>query len=253
MTPQSEQLRSVGPYQFFMLALCAWTLLLLGAGSFVRLDPATQVILDYADTAVCVIFFADFVGSFARAPRRLHYLATWGWIDLLSSIPSVGVFRWGRAARVMRILRVIRGLKSARTIAHFLAAKREESAFLASLLLCLLMIISCSIAVLQFEVPAGGNIQSAQDALWWAVSTMTTVGYGDRYPISAEGRVVAIFLMAAGVGLFGILSGLVASWFLSPAVKETDTDVEELKGMIKELQEQVRSERRNSIQTSETV
>lgn len=52
---------------------------------------------------------------------------------------------------------------------------------------------------------------------------------------------VAIFLMATGIGLFRILSGVVASWFLSPALKETDSDVEELKGMIKELQEQLRS------------
>jgi voltage-gated potassium channel len=244
--------RSV-PYQFFMLALCIWALLLLGASSFVRLDPATQTILDYADTLVCVLFLGDFFYNLATVKRRLRYLVTWGWIDLLSSIPTVAVFRWGRAARVMRILRVLRGLKSARTIAHFVAAKREQSAFFASVLLCLLMIIACSIAILQFEVPAGGNIQTAEDALWWAMSTMTTVGYGDRYPISAEGRVVAVFLMASGVGVFGILSGLVASWFLSPAVKETDSDVEELKTMIKELQEQLRMQGQNSAQPSESV
>ena len=75
--------------------------------------------------------------------------------------------------------------------------------------------------------------------MWWAASTMTTVGYGDKYPITVEGRMVAVFLMAAGVGAFGVLSGLVASWFLSPAVEETDSDVEELKGMIKHLQVQL--------------
>lgn len=68
---------------------------------------------------------------------------------------------------------------------------------------------------------------------------MTTVGYGDKYPVTPEGRLVAVFLMAAGVGAFGVLSGLVASWFLSPAVEETDSDVEELKTMIKQLQTQL--------------
>ncbi len=145
------------------------------------------------------------------AKTTVWYLLTWGWIDLLSSVPTIGVFRWGRAARVMRILRVIRGLKSAKTVAHFLASKRQESAFLASLLLCLLILVLCSIAVLQFEIPAGGNIATAEDAMWWAVSTMTTVDYGDKYPISIEGRAVAVFLMAAGVGAFGVLSGSVAS------------------------------------------
>lgn len=56
--------------------------------------------------------------------------------------------------------------------------------------------------------------------MWWAVSTMTTVGYGDRFPITTEGRVAAIILMAAGVGVFGTVSGLVASRFLSPLVAE---------------------------------
>jgi voltage-gated potassium channel len=222
-----------------MLALCAWALIVLGLGSFFSLDPDTQSILAYADTLVCALFLGNFVYNLARARCRLNYFVTWGWIDLLSSIPTVGVFRWGRAARVMRILRVLRGLKSSRTIAHFLMRKRAESAFLASLLLCLLIVVSSSIAILQFEGPAGGNIATPEDAMWWAVSTMTTVGYGDRYPITSEGRVVAMFLMAAGVGAFGMLSGLVATWFLSPAVKETDADVAELKAILLDVQAQL--------------
>jgi voltage-gated potassium channel len=75
--------------------------------------------------------------------------------------------------------------------------------------------------------------------MWWAVSTMTTVGYGDRYPISTEGRVVAMFLMAAGVGVFGMLSGLVASWFLSPAAEETESDLDEVKALLRDLQKSV--------------
>jgi voltage-gated potassium channel len=68
------------------------------------------------------------------------------------------------------------------------------------------MIVSCTIAILQFAANAeGGTIQTPEDAMWWAVSTMTTVGYGDTYPVTAEGRVIAVFLMAAGVGAFGVI------------------------------------------------
>jgi len=236
MRDRSQQATSdVTPYQLFMLSLCAWALIILAAGAFFRWSQSTGLILAYADTVVCGFFFVDFLFTFARAPQKLRYLRTWGWIDLLSSIPTLDTLRWGRAARVMRILRVLRGVKSARAMAHFVAGRREESALLASLLLSLLLIVSCSIAILEFEVPAGGNIASAQDAMWWAVTTMTTVGYGDRYPITAEGRMVGIFLMASGVGVFGILSGLVASWFLSPAAVEADSDLAEIKALLIEL------------------
>ena len=66
------------------------------------------------------------------------------------------------------------------------------------------------------------NIQTPGDALWWAMTTITTVGYGDRYPVTPEGRVVAAMLMTVGVGCFGVFTGLVASWFLAPASDSAD-------------------------------
>ena len=222
-----------------MLVLCVWGLLIVGAGSFFQLDASTRTILDYADNLVCVLFLADFLNSFFRAPPKVHYLVTWGWIDLLSSIPTIDAFRWGRAARAMRILRVLRGVKSARLSTHFIVLRRAESAFLAATLLSLLLIVCCSVAVIQFEMPAGGNIATADDAMWWAISTMTTVGYGDRYPVSSEGRIVAVFLMAGGVGVFGTFSGLVATWIQSPAVQEAGDDIEEIKKTLAGIETQV--------------
>lgn len=229
--------RDVQPYDMFMLVLCVWALGVLAISTFAKWSDSTRAVLSYADDAVCILFLVDFVVSLYRAPRRLHYLVTWGWIDLLSSVPALDAFRWGRAARLLRFLRVLRGLKSARALTHFVVGRRTESALLASTLIALLLIVSSSIAVLEFEVPDGGNIASAQDAMWWAVSTMTTVGYGDRYPITSEGRIVGVFLMAAGVGLFGVLSGAVASWFLSPAAHEADIDRAEIKRLLIELRD----------------
>jgi voltage-gated potassium channel len=210
---------------------------MLGADTILQLDEATSVILQYADNVVCVLFLADFCYNLARAPNRLRYMATWGWIDLLSSIPMLDAFRLGRAARIIRIVRVLRVVKSARAIANFVVARRAESAGLTALLVSLLLVVFSSIAVLHFEVPAKGNIQSAEDAMWWAVTTMTTVGYGDRYPTTSEGRLIASLLMVAGVGVFGTLSGLAASWFLSPATTETDSDLAEIKQLLVEMRQ----------------
>jgi voltage-gated potassium channel len=81
---------------------------------------------------------------------------------------------------------------------------------------------------------------------------MTTVGYGDRYPTTSEGRLIATVLMVAGVGIFGMLSGLVASWFLSPASKAAEAEREEIKQLLIELRdrraaEDISNGRRSSI------
>jgi voltage-gated potassium channel len=232
MKPAVDEL---SPYQLFILTISFWTICVLAAGAFCPLSESTLLILGYADTALCGIFFLDFLGSVYRAPSRTRYLLTWGWVDLLSSIPVLDSLRWGRAARLFRILRVLRAIKSARTVAHYVAGRRSESAFLASVLLCLLLVVVGSIAILEFELKAGGNILTAQDAMWWAMSTLTTVGYGDRYPVTTEGRLVAVLLMSAGVGVFGTFSGLAATWFLSGTAREASADREQLKQLLLEL------------------
>jgi voltage-gated potassium channel len=197
---------------------------ILGANTLLTLDEETSAILQYADNFLCVLFLVDFSYNLLRAPNRSRYMATWGWIDLLSSIPMFDAFRIGRVARIIRIVRVLRGLEDARAIAHFAIAQRAESAGLAVALVSMLLIVFSSIAVLHFEIPAQGNIQSAEDATWWAISTITRAGYGDRYPITSEGRAIATLLMTAGVGVFVTVSGFFASWFLSPVARDTDSD-----------------------------
>jgi voltage-gated potassium channel len=80
------------------------------------------------------------------------------------------------------------------------------------------------------------NIKTAEDAIWWALTTITTVGYGDRYPVTSEGRVVAGVLMCAGVGLFGLFSGLLAAWFVAPHQQEKREEVEALREEVAQLQ-----------------
>ena len=230
-----KALADVTPYQLFMLVLSLFALTIVGADVLGNVDPATTTILQTADTVVCGLFLLDFVHSLVRAPNRWRYLVTWGWIDLLSSIPAVDALRIGRAARLLRILRVLRVVKSVRLLAQVIVARRGESAGFAALLLTVLLIVFSSIAVLQFELPAKGNIQTAEDAMWWSVTTMTTVGYGDRYPTTTEGRLIAVLLMAGGVGVFGTLSGLVAGWFLSPGRHDASADAEEIKQLLRDL------------------
>ncbi|HEX6640109.1 MAG TPA: potassium channel family protein, partial [Thermoanaerobaculia bacterium] len=204
-----------------------------------RLDPQIEIVLDYADFLICLGFMFDFFVSLWRAPRRWHYLVTWGWLDLISAIPTLDLARWGRLARVARIARILRGVRAIRVLTTTILQKRSQATFFAAALLALILIIGSSTAILHFERGPEANIQTADDAIWWAFTTITTVGYGDHFPVTTEGRVVAAMLMTAGVGLFGAFSAALAAWFLIPEDRATDAELALLREEIAELRKAI--------------
>jgi voltage-gated potassium channel len=222
-------------YQLFIMVLCVYAILALAVERFFSLSADTLQLLDYADHGVCLLFGFDFAHSLYVAPSRWSYVATWGWIDLLSSIPMIPALRIGRAARVLRIFRVLRGVRATKILSSFVLEHRSDSAFLAAGLVSFLLLILASASVLHFETGPESNIKGAEDALWWAYSTMTTVGYGDRYPVTSEGRLIGALLMTAGVGLFGTFSGFVATWFLAPTARRNRSEIEMLRREIGDL------------------
>lgn len=89
------------------------------------------------------------------------------------------------------------------------------------------LLVVCAGLILDAERAApNANIKSASDALWWAATTVTTVGYGDRYPTTAEGRLVAVLLMLGGIALLGVITASVAAWFVKnfSAIEEEVVD-----------------------------
>lgn len=224
-------------YQIFMLVLSVLALVALGLEAATEPGPETRALLHQADIAVCGVFFLDFAYSLWRAESRWRYFVTWGWMDLLSSIPALDAARWGRVARITRLFRVLRAMRVSTLLGRALLEQRARSGVLAAALVTILLLIGSSIAILQVETGAGANITGAEDALWWAITTMTTVGYGDRYPVTPEGRFVAVILMVGGVGLFGMFSGLLAAWFVAPQTTAERDDVAALRDEVAALRE----------------
>ena len=226
----------VKPYEVFILLLCVLVIVMLAVEVAVPLRPETTDILHKLDTVICFFFFLDFLQSLRTAPNRLRYMVTWGWIDLLSSIPYVFLARWGRAARVARLLRILRGVRSFRHILHFvLRFRRAEGAFLTLVLASILTVTFSSIVVLHLENGPDANIVTASDAIWWSFVTITTVGYGDYYPTSPEGRLLGGFLMTLGIGLFGTFTAFVAAWFVEPVEMEQEREMELMRKELGEI------------------
>lgn len=170
-------------------------------------------VLDFIDNIICVFFLVDFFIRFYKAENKLQFLK-WGWIDLISSIPTFDALRFGRLLRLIRLIRILRAFRSTKHIINHIYKKKSNGAFTTVAVIAILTLIFSSISILQFEDSPESNIKTAEDAIWWACSTISTVGYGDKFPVTTEGRIVGVILMIVGGGLFATMSGFFASWFV---------------------------------------
>lgn len=226
-----------------MLFLSIYVLLALLIDTFFILPTSVSELLNILDFVICIIFLGDFFLSFFNAKNKIAFLK-WGWIDFVSSIPTLDILRWGRLARVIKILRLLRGMKSSKSILEFLFKNRAQGTFISVVLISTVLVTFSSIAILTVEVSPSSNISSPGDAIWWAFVTITTVGYGDLYPVTFEGRVIAAILMTAGVGLFGTFTAFVASYFLvddQSTINSMDIELSEVKNELRELKSILRA------------
>jgi voltage-gated potassium channel len=224
----------VGVFQLAILVLTIINLGALIADTTCALPKEVSVIIQRADTAVCLIFLVDFFVRLRHAESKRAFLK-WGWIDLLASIPNLELLRWGRFVRVLRVLRLLRGIRSVHKVLTMLFQNKMEGGIVSLGLAAFLLITFASASILTCEQQSDSNIKTAEDAVWWSVTTMTTVGYGDKYPVTTEGRIIGMVLMVAGVGMFCGLSGMVASLFLGGQDRKP-SDAKEILARLDQLQ-----------------
>jgi voltage-gated potassium channel len=178
------------------------------------LDPDAYNVIIVINFFLTIIFLADFLYRFFTAESKSHYFfRNWGWADLLASIPALRILRLFRIFKAYRLLNKY----GARNILDKLRQHRAESVLFIVIFCVMLVIESGAVLVLMAERSAPtANIQTASDAMWWVYVTITTVGYGDRYPVTNAGRLVGVMVMTMGVGLFGTLAGFIANKLLAP-------------------------------------
>jgi voltage-gated potassium channel len=203
----------LGILNILVIVLSLYVMGALIIDSVFILPKETSTLLNYIDNTICAFFFFEFSVRFYKAESKLKFLK-WGWIDLLSCIPMVDFLRAGRLLTLIRLIRVIRAFRSTVHLVNHIFANKAQGAFTSISVIAILLVIFSAIGILQVENDPNSNIKTAEDAIWWAYVTITTVGYGDKFPVTTEGRIIAAILMTTGVGLFGTFTALVASWFV---------------------------------------
>jgi voltage-gated potassium channel len=220
---EKEQL---GFLNLLIIALSIYVLAALMFDTFLKLPAEISRVLYITDNIICAVFLIDFMKRFFQAENKLKFMQ-WGWIDLVSSIPMFDFMRVGRAVRLIRLFRILRAFRSTKHLIQYIFKRRTKGTLTAAAIIAILMIIFSSIAILQVETDPNSNIKTAEDAIWWAYVTITTVGYGDKFQVTTEGRIIATMLMTVGVGLFGTFTAYLASWFIGENKKE---NADETKG-----------------------
>lgn len=185
--------------KLIVAALSLFSIALLTMTFFLPEESEVNKLLHYYDFGLCVVFFYDFLKQFINSDQKLKYFFTYGWLDLLSSIPVIAEFRYVRIFRIFRVLRII---QSFRMLVKFISSNRVASLYGLIIFMAVTIMIITSTLVLYFEKDSG-NIKTAEDALWWSYVTITTVGYGDFYPVTSIGKLLSGILILTGIASFG--------------------------------------------------
>jgi voltage-gated potassium channel len=184
-------------------------------------DPALQPMaptLEATELILTVAFAAEFVSRIAAARDRAAYLRG-HWIDLVALVPAS---RGLRILRILRLLRLVRAFAGVYRALGHVGSLAQHRGLQTIILSWLGVMVICCAAIYFAERDINPAIRSPFDALWWGISTMTTVGYGDVVPMTAEGRIAASALMLLGIGLFSAVTAIITSFLVAARSAPTD-------------------------------
>jgi voltage-gated potassium channel len=181
------------------------------------------------NVVIWLLFGADYVVRVVRTDDRLRYIRS-HWFELAVLILPV--------LRPLRALRLIMAVKILNRSAETFTRGRLAVYVTAT---TVLLVFVAALAVLDAERGrSGSSIETFPEALWWAVVTVTTVGYGDYFPVTLEGRLVALAMMVGGIGLLGFVTGSLASWIverISTEDQKTEATREDVAGLLQEVRD----------------
>ena len=245
-----KELRNKNLKRFAQLLLIIFVLsdiVLLTMITFIPVSPQLALYIGIFDLMVVLILIPDFIIRFKDAGDKKEFFKH-NWIDLLGMVPEIVIGPYATVFRYLRLIRLIKILSlfkmQINQILKFLHKTRIDY----GVFVVIIMLISGAIIFYIFEMGHNQSIQGFDDALWYLVVTITTVGYGDISPVTAEGRVIGTLIMITGIGFVSFLTATIASVFVKEDNEEElvkidevhqkldnlKTEIEELKEIIKE-------------------
>lgn len=198
--------------------LIVLSLITFSVSTIPDLSEQATAILFIAEIVTVVIFSLEYLLRIFVADRKLNYIFSfYGIVDFLAIIPFyLGAaidLRSIRIFRLFRLFRIFKAVRYSKAIKRYRDAFREiKDELLVFLIATLFVVYISAVGIYYFENPAQPeNFGSVFNSLWWAVTTLTTVGYGDIYPITIGGRIFTFLILMIGLSVVAIPAGLLAS------------------------------------------
>ena len=227
LEPKQDNLSS-RIYDWFMLFIICLSIVPL-------MFRTSNRLFNVIDVGCCVIFVIDYVLRWMTADlssnrkRGVAFICYpfngWAIIDLLSILPTLSLltpsFKLLRIARLTKILRVVKFLRYYEPLQIMLRVIRQESKTLLTVLVMALSYVFCT-ALLIYNVDGEPMIKTFFDAIYWAACTLTTVGYGDVYPVTMTGRIIGMISAVVGIALIALPSGIITSAYLDELRKKSN-------------------------------
>ena len=226
LEPKQDNLSS-RIYDWFMLFIICLSIVPL-------MFRTSNHLFNVIDVGCCAIFIIDYVLRWVTADLRserkriiafiCYPFNGWAIIDLLSILPTLSLltpsFKLLRIARLTKILRVVKFLRYYEPLQIMLRVIRQESRTLLTVLIMALSYVFCT-ALLIYNVDGEPMIKTFFDAIYWAACTLTTVGYGDVYPVTMTGRIIGMISAVVGIALIALPSGIITSAYLDELRKKS--------------------------------
>lgn len=239
MNKQIKKASLVSSYDIFIIAITFLSILNMFLYILAN-DKAILYVIGIIDLFLSGIFFIDFLMRFFAAKSKSQYFfKDYGWADLFASLP----FPQLKLLRIFRLIKAYGLIKKQgiKNIINEMLHNRASGALYFIFFMIILLLEFGSIGILKAEsLSPEPNIKTASDAIWWVYVTITTVGYGDKYPVTNPGRAIGMVVMLVGVGLFGVVTGFLANKFLPTETEQNPAvtnDTATLQAIQKDLAE----------------
>lgn len=202
-------------YELFIVVVMINALVIMGAYYLLPVPIEVKQVLYILDSLNAFILLADFFHRLYRAPNRLRYLISLGWLDLIGSLPGLPILRLARVPRLVALVKLV-NRETPEEVRQDARRSLASSTLLSTILIVLVVVTVGSILIVLVESNAPtGNILTGEDAVWWSIVTIATVGYGDRFPTTDIGRLIGVAMIVVGVSLFSVLTSFIATTFVA--------------------------------------